>query len=96
MADLADDLVGQKFGNYRLTSVLGKGGFAKVYLGKHILLSINAAIKVLHTHLSHEQIDTFLVEARNSAPLRHPNIVRVLDFGEEKNIPSRKCALGAT
>jgi WD40 repeat protein len=87
MADLADDLVGQKFGNYRLTSVLGKGGFAKVYLGEHILLPINAAIKVLHTHLSHEQIDTFLVEARNSAPLRHPNIVRILDFGEEKNIP---------
>ena len=87
MADLADDLVGQKFGNYRLTSVLGKGGFAKVYLGEHILLPINAAIKVLHAHLSHEQIDTFLVEARNSAPLRHPNIVRVLDFGEEKNIP---------
>ena len=86
MVDFSDDLVGQRLGSYRLTRVLGQGGFAKVYLGEHTLLPTKAAVKVLHTHLSHEQIDTFLVEAHNSAPLRHPNIVRVLDFGQENTI----------
>ena len=39
--------VGQQLGNYRLNRVLGKGGFAEVYLGEHIYLKTPAAIKPL-------------------------------------------------
>ncbi len=46
------DLIGQQLGNYRLVSLLGRGGFAEVYLSQHIRLRTQAAIKVLHTHLS--------------------------------------------
>ena len=42
------DRMGQQFGNYRLIRLLGRGGFAEVYLGQHMRLNMQAAIKVLH------------------------------------------------
>jgi serine/threonine protein kinase len=74
------DLIGKQLGNYRLISLLGRGGFAEVYLGQHIRLRTQAAIKVLHTHLSPEEIDKFQHEAETIANLIHPHIVRVFDF----------------
>ncbi len=79
--------VGQQLGNYRLIRLLGEGGFAEVYLGEHIHLGTQAAIKVLHTQLAKEDIETFRNEARTIARLEHPNIVRVLDFGLEGSTP---------
>ena len=32
------NLVGQQLGNYRIVRLLGQGGFAEVYLGRHVLL----------------------------------------------------------
>jgi len=81
------DHVGQQLGNYRLIRLLGRGGFADVYLGEHIHLDINAAIKLLHTQLTDEDIALFRSEARTLARLIHPQIVRLLDFGIENNIP---------
>ena len=79
--------VGQQLGNYRLIRLLGEGGFAEVYLGEHIHLGTQAAIKVLRTQLAKEDIETFRNEARTIARLEHPNIVRVLDFGLEGSTP---------
>ncbi len=81
------DWVGRQLGNYSLTRLLGEGGFAEVYLGEHVHLGTQAAIKVLHTQLGGEDIDKFRVEARTIARLQHPNIVRVLDFGIENKNP---------
>jgi serine/threonine protein kinase len=81
------DRVGQQLGNYRLTRLLGAGGFAEVYLGEHIYLNTTAAIKLLHTQLDDQfTADYFLNEARTIAQLVHPNIVRTLDFGIEGGI----------
>ncbi len=81
------DRIGQQFGNYRLTHLLGKGGFAEVYLGEHIHLNSQVAIKILHTKfVSHEQ-NEFLHEARTIAALEHPSIVRILDCGIERDAP---------
>ena len=44
------DRIGQQLGNYRLTQLLGQGGFADVYLGEHLYLNTKAAI--LHLHRS--------------------------------------------
>jgi eukaryotic-like serine/threonine-protein kinase len=74
------DLVGQKLGNYQLVRFLGRGGFADVYLGEHQRLKTQAAIKVLHTHLTDKDVDGFLKEAQFIAHLEHPHIIRVLDF----------------
>src|SRR6266700_64545 len=69
--------VGQQLGNYTLIRRLGEGGFAEVYLGEHIHLGTQAAIKILHTQLSTDNVDEFRTEARTIARLVHPNIVPV-------------------
>src|SRR5690242_7193989 len=81
------DRIGQKLGNYHLVGLLGEGGFAEVYLGEHIHLGTKAAIKVLHTQLTADDVETFRNEARTIAQLEHPYIVRVLDFGVEEKTP---------
>jgi WD40 repeat protein len=81
------DRVGQRLGNYRLMSMLGRGGFAEVYLGEHVFLRTQAAIKVLEVRLADEEMEGFLNEARTIAGLTHPNILRVLEFGVEDNVP---------
>ena len=82
-----NDRAGQQVGNYRLVQLLGSGGFADVYLGKQVFLDNLAAIKLLHTNLSREDLESFREEARTLVRLIHPNIIRVLDFGLEGNTP---------
>ncbi|HEY1350273.1 MAG TPA: PQQ-binding-like beta-propeller repeat protein [Ktedonobacteraceae bacterium] len=79
--------VGQQFGNYRLLRLLGHGGFADVYLGEHIYIGTQAAIKLLHTQLGEKETERFRQEASMVARLEHPHIVRVLDFGVSGTIP---------
>lgn len=81
------DHVGQQFGNYRLLRLLGQGGFAEVYLGKHVYLNNLAAIKLLHAHLVGKDAEHFLAEAKTLVDLVHPNIVRVLDFAVSDGSP---------
>jgi serine/threonine protein kinase len=81
------DRLGQRLGNYHLTHLLGQGGFAEVYLGKHTHLDTTAAIKVLHTQVSQQDVAQFQDEARLLASLKHPHIIRVFDFGIEGQTP---------
>ncbi len=81
------DLTGHQLGNYRLVRHLGWGGFAEVYLGEHLYLKSEAALKVLRTSPKGEDMERFLKEAQTLVGLRHPNIVRVLEFGVEGTTP---------
>ncbi len=82
------DRLGQRFGNYRLVKLLGKGGSAEVYLAEHLYLERQAAIKILHAQLLDPQtIHRFRQEARAIAHLEHPNLVRTIDFGVEDATP---------
>ncbi len=81
------DRVGQQLGNYRLVRLLGRGGFAEVYLGEHIHLETQAAVKVLHTQLGGADVASFQREARTIARLAHPSIVRVFDFAVQEGVP---------
>jgi serine/threonine protein kinase len=82
-----NDRVGQQLGNYRLNSLIGKGGFGEVYLAEHIHLGTLAAIKMLSVQLGSEEAENFQKEARIIARLIHPNIIRVLDYGVYNSIP---------
>ena len=79
--------INQQLGKYRIVKFLGRGGFADVYLGEHIYLKTQAAIKVMHTHLDNENMENFRSEAFAIAHLAHPCIIRVLDFDVENYIP---------
>ncbi len=72
---------GQVLGNYRLVRSLGRGGFAEVYLARHVHLDRFAAIKLLYTQVDGPDVQRFKREARMVADLRHPHIVNILDFG---------------
>src|SRR6266481_840918 len=87
MAERSEDRLGQQLGNYRLLRLLGRGGFAEVYLGQHVYLNNNAALKVLQIVLNEEDIEHFAKEARTLASLTHSHIVRVLDFAVENGTP---------
>jgi eukaryotic-like serine/threonine-protein kinase len=78
---------GMQFGNYQLLRLLGQGHFAQVYLGEHIHLGTQAAIKVLLAHLAEADAALFRAEARTLARLEHPHIVRLLEFGLEGTTP---------
>jgi hypothetical protein len=82
------DFLGKHIGHYRLERVLGTGGFAEVYLATHMHLNTQVAIKILHTRLREEHWQLFHNEALAIANLKHPHIVRMLDFGiEDGQVP---------
>ncbi len=82
-----ESLIGQQFGNYRLGCQLGRGGFAEVYLGEHVYLKSQAAIKVLTEPLAPGAASRFLNEARTLVKLVHPHIIRLLDYGIKQHTP---------
>ncbi len=76
----------QHIGGYELHEVLGTGSRTTVYSAKHRFIpGLQAAVKVLHPNLTHlqEVREELRREAELLARLRHPHIVRVLDFIEE-------------
>jgi serine/threonine protein kinase len=75
------DRIGQQFGQYRLSRFLGQGSFGEVYLGEHLSNHTLAAVKLLQTHLTAEDLKEFINEASAMFRLQHPHIVRLLDFG---------------
>jgi len=81
------DRIGRQLGNYRLTHLLGRGGFAAVYLGEHIDLGTTAAIKILYTRVDEGDMNHFWQEVHLLASLRHPQIVRIIDFGIDEETP---------
>ena len=72
-------------GRYEVRETVGKGGMSTVYCAFDTLLERNVALKVLHDQYGGdaEYVERFRREARAVAQLSHPNIVTVIDRGEE-------------
>ena len=67
--------VGQTFGDYQITAVLGAGGMGRVYKVEHCITKRTEAMKVLAAELASDvQIKRFEREMRALARLSHPNI----------------------
>jgi serine/threonine-protein kinase len=76
-------------GRYRLDSKLGSGGMSTVYLATDETLERPVAVKVLHAEISDQpdQLERFRREARSVAKLSHPNVVAVIDAGQDAGHP---------
>ncbi len=72
----------KQLGRYRLTKLLGSGGFGKVYLAIDPELDRQVAIKLPTFSGVKNASEKFRKEARSVAKLRHPNIVAVFDNGQ--------------
>ena len=70
---------------YELEELVGSGGMSSVYRAHDRLLDRTVALKVLHEHQMQdpESVERFRREARSAAVLSHPNVVTVIDRGEQ-------------
>lgn len=86
-----DPLLMCQLGRYRLVSRLGSGGMATVYkatLDESLDLSHAVAIKLIKgDQISDEYCQRFQREIQVSMTMDHPNVVRVLDWGDQDGYP---------
>jgi eukaryotic-like serine/threonine-protein kinase len=75
----------QRLGPYLLQSPLGSGGMGTVYLGVDETTGQRAAVKILSPALGSDASfrERFAAEIETLKKLEHPNIVRLLGFGEQ-------------
>jgi eukaryotic-like serine/threonine-protein kinase len=77
--------VGQVINNkYRLVRLIGDGGMGSVYEARHEVLGTSVALKFLHPELARRQglVQRFLQEAKVSAQIQSPHVVRVTDVDQ--------------
>jgi hypothetical protein len=74
---------------FRLDEQVGSGGMSTVYRAFDQTLERTVAIKLMHRSLSGDeaQLERFRREARAAARLSHPNVVTVIDAGEDEGHP---------
>ncbi len=76
-------------GRYRLEVRIGAGGMSTVYRALDETLERRVAIKLLNREVSSDsdELERFRREARAVAQLSHPNVVGVIDAGEDDSRP---------
>ncbi len=77
--------VGQVINNkYRLNRLIGDGGMGSVYEARHEMLGTLVALKFLHPELTRRTglVQRFLQEAKVSAQIQSPHVVRVMDVDQ--------------
>src|SRR5574339_19620 len=81
--------IGKTIGRVRIDKYLARGGMAEVYLGSHLSLDRQVAVKVLHSYIEEDAglLARFQREAKVVAGLRHPNIVQIFDFDATEGHP---------
>ena len=89
---MTTSLIGQSIGRYHILEQLGEGGMATVYKAYDTRLETDVAVKVIRAeNLTIGTMDQALIrferEAKALARLTHPNIVKVIDYGEYEGKP---------
>lgn len=73
--------IGRTVGDVSIESLLGRGGMADVYMGRHGRLNRMVAIKILHEPIRSDPavMQFFQAEAEALTSMQHPNIVQCID-----------------
>src|ERR1051326_5664179 len=82
-------LEGTKLGSYEIIQRVGSGGMAEVYRAKQLTaFGREVAIKVVRAGYSEDQNfrERFLREAQAISKLSHPNILPLIEFGEQEEM----------
>jgi len=87
-----DPWIGRMIGDYLVVAVIGCGGFGRVYMVLQQPIQMKAALKIMHRdNVQSSAIGSlrnkFLMEAQALASLSHPNIVRLLKYGHQGDLP---------
>ena len=87
-----DPMVGLSVGDYLIVGRLGAGGFGTVYLALQTPILMKSALKLMNrAGMAPELGDTLLRKFRDEAMalarLSHPNIVRLLKYGQHEGMP---------
>ena len=82
------DLAGKTLGQYQILEQLGQGGMASVFKAHQPSLNRFVAVKVLPAQLALTSgfSERFVREAQTVAQLNHPNILPVIDFGQDQGL----------
>src|SRR5215813_4668862 len=80
----APQLIGLELANYRIVSLLARGGMGEVYLAEDARLHRKVALKLLPAQFTNgaERVRRFEREACAVSPLNHPNIVTIFEIGQ--------------
>ena len=85
----SDALIGRSVagGKLLLEARVGEGGAGTVYRARHRDLHMDVAVKILRDTYQNDPdfVARFHAEALSASRLDHPNLTRVLDFGQEKD-----------
>jgi serine/threonine-protein kinase len=75
-------------GEYEITSLIGQGGFARVYMARDRRLDRVVAIKVIRPDFVGRKryVDSFRTEGIALAKLRHPGIIPIYDIRERGDL----------
>ncbi len=75
-------------GPYRVEGILGRGGMGTVYKGVHARSGDKVAIKVIAAGVANQSRfrRRFAAEVDTLQRLKHPNIVELVGYGEEKGL----------
>jgi serine/threonine-protein kinase len=74
-------------GKYRLNEPIGSGGMASVWSATNVFTERQFAIKFMHPAVAKtpEAAHRFLMEAKVSARVNHPNIIEIIDVGQTED-----------
>jgi len=78
----------ESIGPYKVIRILGQGGMGTVYHGVHAKTNDSVAVKVISSNMAQHQRfrRRFDAEIQTLIKLKHPNIVQLIGFGEEKGL----------